>query len=1549
MTATASRNVAEKLPNRPTAGGENFVRLTVADDGTGFSADALAHATERFWRDDSARCVYVVLIHVRVSFLRYRRGSVFSRVRPTVAAFALRHAKVIMFAALALAVLGLHSYLVAPASIFPQMTFSRIDVVADAGDLPPERVRVAVTRPLETAFQTLPSAIRVRATSTQGSAEIVVDFDPHTDPRVDLQSVEQAIGALRGDIPAAKNISAVIVNPNAEPVVSYGLTSQVLSQTALRQFVDSRVIPAFAGTPGLGRISAAGGAPVEYHVDLSPSALAATGLAAADVASAISDANNVQSVGTAERYHQRYVLLVDASPNDARGIGAIGVPLKNNGGSIPVSALGTVRLTTGPTTAQAAVDGTHAVTMNAFALPGADAVALAREVDARFAAIRARLPADVTLVKYWDQTRLIVASQASLRDAILLGALLAVLVIYLFLRSLRMTLVAAAVIPLAMAIAIFAMERSGQTLNLMSVGGLAVAVGLIIDDAIVVIEAIARRIGEAPELSRGEAISEASGKIALAMAASTATTVVVFLPLGLLTGVTGFFFRALAFTLAVSLIISLALALFVAPILANAFLGASRHVAHVDDKLANRYAGVLRWALGHRREVYGGAALVLVVTFALLARLPSDFLPKLDEGQFEIRYTLPPGASLATSDAAALTMEQIVAKDPAVLHEGRLTGVDTNGYSPTQTNMGTIRVSLRDGGRPHYDEIAARLRDELSAAVPAATLDFHQLLEDQINDLSGAPQPVEVSIAGPDQSTLISLAGKTTAAIAKVHGVVDPFNGVVYDDPALRIVPQASRLAALGLTRSDLADALGAGTQGNVATQVAGQFSQIPVRVNVAGTPIGAAGGIGGSAVMTKGGQTPLNALAQVQNAGHASDVNEENGRRLLRVSSNIEGASLSAVVTGLRPAVASVGMPPGYTATIGGAYQTQQSSFREFASVIAIAVMLVFGVMLATFGSFRLPLVILGAIPLALIGVALGLAVTGTPVNVSSFMGLLLLVGIVVKNGILLIDAANKQRAAGEDVTTSLVIAGQTRLRPILMTTLAAIGGLLPLALGIGSGAEMEKPLAIAVIGGLSTATLFTLVVIPVLYATILGERRRRSVAPVPVVASVLALALVFGAAQRPASAQTPVAATSAQTSSAAAVQFPGLALAVAEQRALAASPDVRTAQAALAGARAAYDQVRGTYGVAATAGYAEAPQGGTSGTIAQRLSTVGLQVTLGDVASYSPLVAQAAASLRAAATDELTAERVERTKVVGLYYAALKARSVASARTDALASATAFLDAAQKRFAAGDAPRIDVTRAQVAQAKAQADLARARSEDANAADALSREAGLAPSALASAPAATRIAPATTPLVAAARVAPSAATTAIATTVLLPEQAVTRALANRADVRSADENVRAAQAGVRAAQRAVIPPVTISAGYTRGVDSGVKIGGPTIGAQMAIPLGGALGAKVRAQRALLDAATAKREGVVRQISLEVGSAARTAAATVDAERATATALNAARAELDAASLGYRNGASTSLDLSSARSAYVQAQVDELSALYDRLQAQAVLDLEVSQ
>lgn len=1006
-----------------------------------------------------------------------------------VAKFALRHDKALLFATLVLAALGVRAYTLTPQSIFPTMSFSRVEVVADAGELPPDQVRTAVAMPLEQAMQTVPSVTRVRSTSAQGSADLIVDFQPNTEPRADLDFVNQALSQVRSTLPPGVDAFAVIINPNIEPIVSYALTSSVLSPAVLRELTQSTIQPALAGVPGLGRLLVAGGPLREFHVMLDPAALAARHISPRDVEQALADANQVQAVGFTERFYQRSVVVVDSSLRDVRSVAAVMVPDKN-GEAVPIGALGTVELGTAPPTGLTSYLGRPSVVLYAYALAGADTVSMARELDRRIGAIRSRLPGGVHIDRSWDQTILIQESQTSLRDAILLGALLAIIVIFLFLRNLRMTLVAAIVIPIAMAIALLALKLAGQTLNLMSVGGLAVAVGLIIDDAIVVIENIARNLRERADLGRPAVVRLSMSQIAAAMAASTATTVVVFLPLALLTGVSGFFFRALAFTLASSLIVSLFLALFVTPTIAARLLGSAGNLDErknfVDD-LLHRYEPMLRWSLTHRKQVYMGAGAVLVATVALLLILPSDFLPRLDEGQFEIDYILPVGTTLTESDIAARTMENIVAADPAVQTEGRLTGIDSNGYSPTPQNQGMVRILLKPRSqRDGYEEVSARLRDKLTAAVPAAQFDFKQVVEDLINDVSGAPAPVEVSIVGNDQATLVSLSDKLTAKLANVPGIVDAFDGITYNNATVRIAPRGTLLAALGLSAGDVATDLAAGGQGSVATKLPGQFNLVPVRVSVAGRDLGS-----NPLVFSSAGAASLANLAQVKPGPPSTNINEENGSRIVRVTANFSGRSLSGVIADVKKVIASVPMPPGYLISIGGQYESQQSSFAEFTGVVLVAVLLVFGVMLATFGSFRLPLVILTAIPLALIGVALGLFVTGTPFNVSSFMGLLLLVGIVVKNGILLIDVANKRQREGDSVENALVAAGRTRLRPIVMTTLAAIGGLLPLALGIGSGAEMERPLAIAVIGGLSTATAFTLVLIPVLYAGFVGNAK--------------------------------------------------------------------------------------------------------------------------------------------------------------------------------------------------------------------------------------------------------------------------------------------------------------------------------------------------------------------------------------------------------------------------------------------------------------------------
>jgi len=980
-----------------------------------------------------------------------------------------------------LAILGVWAYLEAPKSIFPQVSFSRIEIFAWAGDLPPEEMRAMVTRPLEVALETLPVR-QTRSFSNQGTVEIELDFDPDSDPQADLQKVQAVIAAVRPSLTAATRIETVIQHPNMEPLVTYGLTSTSLTQAELRHLVEQRVVPVFTGTTGLGRVTVFGGPEVEYRVTLDPDALAKAEVTEGEVAEAIAEANAARAAGTIDLQDQSKVVFVGGALTDAASLGNVPIVDRSKNAPVPLGSLGRVELGEGPTLQQASFDATHAVLVSAYPVIGADSLSLQRDLEARVPGLLDGMPPDVRIAKYWDQTRLIETSQQSLRDAILLGALIALVVIYVFLRSLGMTLVAAAVIPVAMAITILIIEQAGMFLSLMSLGGLAVAVGLIIDEVIVVIESIARALAEFPDLPRGRAISRATGRIARALIASTAANVVVFLPLGLLTGIPGFFFRALAITLGVALVVSIVLSLVVAPMLTELFLKAAQPHRRGLFAVEPIYAKLLGWALRHRLTVYLAAVAILGATAALYPRLESDFLPQLEEGEFEIAYTLPPGTSLGAADRVLTQIEKIIIADPAVAHEGRLTGVDTDGYEPTPRNAGTIRVSLRESSKEKFDQVADRLRDAFDKSVPGADLEFHQLLEDQLNDLSGAPEPIQIEITGPDQARLISISHVLMHGLARIDGLVDTFDGVVVDNQTIRVAPKPDGKMSM----DELSDALSARIAGVVAARIRDGDTTIPVRVGV-----GAASGdtLEALGIATRSGTMSLGSMASIDPPTWSTEIFERNGARRLLLTSDVEDVTLSAVIPKIQAVVAKLRLPEGYRVSIGGAYQEQQASFREFSRVLGIAVLLVFLVLLAAFNSFRIPFIILATIPLSPIGVLLALWLTGTPINVSSFMGLLLLVGIVVRNGILLIDAANRRRREGAPLTEALLGAGSERLRPILMTTFAAIGALLPLAVGFGSGSEMLVPLAIAVIGGLATATAFTLVLIPVLYAAYAGN----------------------------------------------------------------------------------------------------------------------------------------------------------------------------------------------------------------------------------------------------------------------------------------------------------------------------------------------------------------------------------------------------------------------------------------------------------------------------
>ena len=933
---------------------------------------------------------------------------------------------------------------------------------ADAGDLSPEQIRTSVADPLEAAFASISGVRATRAYCDQGKLEVELDFDPHGDVADDLHNVQARIAEVRDRLPVDR-VTTLIEGPNMEPVVSYALRTRSVSQAELRKLVEGALLLVFTGTPGLGRVTVFGGPRVGFDVDLDPAKLRAIGSSARDVANAIAMASRPQVAGTVVRGKERLLVVPPEGPRDFGSLRAVAIPNHRRPGNVSLSSLGDVRVRDESTNEQASFDATHAVIVNAYPEISADAVSLKSEVERRLPTLLRQLPPDTEASTAWDQTRLIVASQNGLRDEMLAGALIALAIIYLFLRNRALTLVAALSLPVAIVLTALALVRAGLSLNLMTLGGLAIAIGLVIDEVIVVVEAVARGVAEEGADGEGAPIERAVRRIARPLVTATAANVVVFLPLGFISGIPGFFFRALSITLALALVVSIALSLYVAPLLAKALGAGASHPQPMRLGLEKLYVRVLQWSVRRTRLVYVAAAIIFVLTALALARLPTDFLPSVDEGQFEIKYALPAGMSLDASDALATQIERAVLADPAVAHEARLSGVDTNGYLATPPDAGTIRVTLKPGAPP-FDVVADRLRIAIANVNEYVSLEVHQLLEDQINDLSGAPEPIQLTVRGPKQRVLTDIATRIADHISDLHGVVDAFDGVIYEARTVAALPRPGDFA----TSEDFASDLRARTSGIVAAGLPVSGASVPVVVRLAGgTPLDRAASLG-----------PPQLVTQVQ---------EENGSRIVRVTAGIENADLSTVIARITHQISYDvrRLPRGYSIEVGGAVEAQRAAFREFAFVLGVAVVLVFAVLVLAFDSYRLPLVILAAIPLSPIGVACALYLTHTPINVSSFMGMLLLVGIVVRNGILLIDGANRRRLEGLDANEALERAALERLRPILMTTFAALGALLPLAIGIGAGSEMARPLAVAVAGGLITATAFTLILIPVLYAS--------------------------------------------------------------------------------------------------------------------------------------------------------------------------------------------------------------------------------------------------------------------------------------------------------------------------------------------------------------------------------------------------------------------------------------------------------------------------------
>jgi CzcA family heavy metal efflux pump len=732
-------------------------------------------------------------------------------------------------------------------------------------------------------------------------------------------------------------------------------------------------------------------------------------------------------------------------------------------------------------------DGAEAVLINIVRQPDANTVSVVDGVRSELARVQPTLPQGTHIGLFYDQSVLIGEAVGSVRDAVLIGAVLAVIVLLLFLGNLRATLVTAAIIPMTVLITFLLMRLSGLTLNLMTLGALAVGTGLVIDDAIVVVENVFRHLSSGG--SRETVVQHAAGEIAAPMISSTLTTVVVFLPLVLVAGVAGAFFTALAVTLTIALMVSLGLALLVSPSMCAAFLRTrpgEREHGRLFERVIRVYDRLLRICLRHHWILPVAAVAIIGLTLFFASRLGTGFMPEMDEGAFVLDYLTPAGTSLAESDRLLRKIEAILQETPEVASYSRRTGTEL-GFAITEPNSGDFAVTLKRGRRRNIEAVIDDVRSKIAEEVPGVDPDFTQVLQDLINDLAGAPSPIEIKLYGEDQAQLNDLAQEIADKLGKIKGTADVRSGVIESGPELVVRVDPTRAGRAGLTPDMVASQVQAAMFGDVVTQILQGDRQIGVRVRYPAAFRSDRAELASLAIHTPGAfNLPLAALANIEQVPGTTEINRENQRRMVTVASQLEQRDLGHVIQDVQAMMKGVSLPPGVTYELGGQYQSQRDTFQNFQMVLVLAILLVFGVMLFQFGSFTAPAVILLVMPLSLFGVTFGLFATRTSLNVSSFMGAIMLVGIVVKNGILLLDRAQKAEEEGVPLHDAVLHAGEVRLRPILMTTMTAILGLVPLALGLGAGAEMQQPLAIAVIGGLSFSTLFTLLFVPMLYVSL-------------------------------------------------------------------------------------------------------------------------------------------------------------------------------------------------------------------------------------------------------------------------------------------------------------------------------------------------------------------------------------------------------------------------------------------------------------------------------
>ena len=971
-----------------------------------------------------------------------------------------------------------------PVSLLPAAVFPRVGVSVEAGDRPADRMAIEVTRPIEEAIRGVVGVRNVRSQTSRGACDLSVDFDWGSDMVAATLQVESAIGRMLPELPPGVSFEARRMDPTVFPVIGLSVSSTSgRPLVELRDLARYAIAPRLSAVGGVAKVDVRGGQNEEIQVLVDPTKLEALDLTLDEVLHTVSASNVVRAVGRLEEDEKLFLLISEAQLVSTEALSAL-VVRSGERGVVRLGDVAEVREGAAPEWIRVTADGRDAVLLEVFQQPGANTLRVATRIGQRADEVSGKLAPDVKVATWYDQSELVRAAVASVRDAIAAGALLSIVVLFAFLGSWRATLAVVAAVPAVLAITLLGLRAAGLGLDLMTLGGLAAAVGLVIDDAIVIVEHALRRVREEGALGL-PSLFRVAQEMRGSLTGSSLASAVIFVPLAGLSGVTGAFFRPLSLTMALALGISYLSALYVVPLVAGLLLrpedARAEDVGPRFGRMLDAYERVLDAIVSRRRRLLAPVIAWLALGVLAYTQLATGFLPLMDEGGFVLDYVTPPGTSLSETDRRLREVERILHEQGEVRATSRRTGLQLGGFL-TEANQGDFFVRLVPPPRRSTEEVIDHVRARVEQEVPGLEVEFVQLIEDVIGDLTGVPQPIEVKLFGPDAAQLRTEAARVAAALERIPHVVDVKSGIVLAGDALHIDVDREKAALLGLDPERVTSVASMALQGEVATAVQRGEKMVGVRLSVLPSARHSSDQIRRLRIRPEqGAGVALERLARITADIGQPQITRENLQTLVPVTGRISGGDLGSVMRDVRRTVEKLGLPPGIHAEYGGLYQEQQASFSGLARVLGAAVALVFLVLLVLYEGFGAPLAILAATGLSGAGVLIGLWLTRSELNVTSLMGLTMIVGITAESAIFFVSQW-QESAVRMEPRAALLHAGRTRLRPIAMTGLAAFLALLPLALGLGSGADMLQPLAIAVASGLLAALPAVMLVLPAL-----------------------------------------------------------------------------------------------------------------------------------------------------------------------------------------------------------------------------------------------------------------------------------------------------------------------------------------------------------------------------------------------------------------------------------------------------------------------------------